>query len=86
MRAHIRRLYLVGATPPTVGADIDLAVSASLESAGDIDASYIFVSARGPDIILAGWVPHNAQIDRAFNVARSTSGVRRVFNELHRSL
>jgi osmotically-inducible protein OsmY len=86
MRAHNRRLYLVGKTPPAGTADIELAVSASLANDGDIDATYIFVSARGPDITLAGWVPQNTQIDLASTVAQATHGVRRVFNELHRSL
>jgi len=80
-----RHLQLVHSRPANA-ADLESAVSASLHRAGDIDATYIFVSAQDSDITLAGWVPLCGQIDRAADVAWGVRGVRHVLNELSSSL
>jgi len=45
--------------------DLESAVSSALAHAGDLDPSYIFVTARGRDITLAGWVHLKAEVSRA---------------------
>jgi osmotically-inducible protein OsmY len=67
-------------------ADLESAVCNALACAGKLDASYIFVTARGSDITLAGWVHVNEEISRAEEIAVRIKGVRKVHNELSRDL
>lgn len=67
-------------------ADLESAVYNALAHAGDLDPSYIFVTARGSDITLAGWVHVNEEISRAGEITLRTKGVRKVHNELHQDL
>ncbi|WP_416063923.1 BON domain-containing protein [Rhizobium sp. ZK1] len=80
-----RHLQLVHSRPANA-ADLESEVSASLHRAGDIDATYIFVSAHDGGVTLAGWVPLYTQIERAADVAWGVGGVRHVLNELSCSL
>lgn len=83
--ARERHLHLVHSRPAN-SADLESEVSASLHRTSNIDATYIFVSARDGNVILSGWVPFDAQIDRAADVARQVDGVKQVLNELSCSL
>ncbi|MDR9814737.1 BON domain-containing protein [Rhizobium hidalgonense] len=62
--------------------DLESAVYSALAHAGDLDPSYIFVTARGRDITLAGWVHLKAEVSRAEEITLRTNGVRKVHNEL----
>lgn len=67
-------------------ADLETAVYDALAHTGDLDPSYIFVTARGSDITLAGWVHVSEEISLAEEVTLRTRGVRSVHNELSRDL
>jgi osmotically-inducible protein OsmY len=58
----------------------------ALACAGEFDSRYIFVTARGSDITLAGWVHVNEEISRVEEIAVRIKGVRKVHNELSRDL
>ncbi|WP_454858147.1 BON domain-containing protein [Rhizobium binxianense] len=62
--------------------DLESAVYSALADAGDLDPSYIFVSARGSDITLAGWVHMKEEVSLAEQITLRTKGVRKVHNEL----
>ncbi|WP_259672368.1 BON domain-containing protein [Rhizobium sp. NLR22b] len=54
----------------------------ALADSSDLDSSYIFVTARGSDITLAGWVHVQAEVLRAEEITLRTKGVHKVHNEL----
>ncbi|MBX4871161.1 BON domain-containing protein [Rhizobium bangladeshense] len=62
--------------------DLESAVYSALADSSHLDSSYIFVTARGSDITLAGWVPVQAEAWLAEEIALGTKGVHRVHNEL----
>lgn len=63
-------------------ADIALAVERGFTRPPDLDGRFIFVSANGSAITLAGWVSTSAEKTQAADIARLTPGVGSVFNEL----
>ena len=67
-------------------ADLEAAVYDALAHTGDLDPSYIFVTAHGSDVTLAGWVHVSEEISLAEQVTLRTRGVRSVHNELSRDL
>lgn len=79
---------VVGRSPRAQPEDVDLetAVYDALAHTGDLDPSYIFVTARGSDVTLAGWVHVSEEISLAEQVTLRTRGVRSVHNELSRDL
>ncbi|MDK1490363.1 BON domain-containing protein [Sinorhizobium sp. 7-81] len=62
--------------------DIETAVTQALSSTGALDASYVFVTADGAEVTLAGWVHTRREIATAIDIACSVSGVSAVRNEL----
>jgi osmotically-inducible protein OsmY len=66
--------------------DIVSAVENALASSGELDSSYIFVSAEGSDITLAGWVSSKAEVRRSAAIAARVRGVHAVHNEISRAL
>ncbi|MBX5039213.1 BON domain-containing protein [Rhizobium lentis] len=62
--------------------DLESAVYSALADFGDLDPSYIFVTARGSDITLAGWVHVQAEVLLAEEITLRTKGVHKVHNEL----
>lgn len=62
--------------------DLESAVYSALAHAGNLDPSYIFVTARGSDITLAGWVHMKEEVSLAEGITLRTKGVRKVHNEL----
>ncbi|MGM4910132.1 BON domain-containing protein [Rhizobium sp. 768_B6_N1_8] len=88
MSVDRKHLSVVGRRPRAQPEDVDLetAVYDALAHAGDLDPSYIFVTARGSDVTLAGWVSVSEEISLAEQVTLRTRGVRSVHNELSRDL
>lgn len=88
MSVDRKHLSVVGEGPRVQpeNADLETAVYDALAHAGGLDPSYIFVTARGSDITLAGWVFVSEEISLAEQVTLSTHGVRSVHNELSRYL
>ncbi|ULR42617.1 BON domain-containing protein [Rhizobium sp. K102] len=80
-RKHLSVAGRVATRCPDQG-DLESAVYSALAHAGDLDPSYIFVTARGRDIPLAGWVHLKAEVSRAEEITLGTNGVRKVHNEL----
>lgn len=88
MSVDRKHLSVVGRGPriQPEDADLETAVYDALAHAGDLDPSYIFVTARGSHITLAGWVSVSEEISLAEQVTLRTRGVRSVHNELSRDL
>ena len=66
--------------------DIISAVENALARDGELDSSYIFVSADGSDITLAGWVSTRVELRRSAEIAAGVKGVHAVRNEISRAL
>jgi osmotically-inducible protein OsmY len=66
--------------------DLESAVYSALAHTGTLDPSYIFVTARGNDITLAGWVHMKEEISLAEEITLRIKGVKKVHNELSRDL
>ena len=88
MSVDRKHLSVVDDAPRARPQDVDLetAVYDALAHTGDLDPSYIFVTARGGDITLAGWVSMSEEIWLAEEATLRTRGVRSVHNELTRDL
>lgn len=66
--------------------DIAGAVEVALALSSEIDSEYIFVSAAGSEITLAGWAPSEQEIFDSSIIAAHVAGVKAVRNELSKSL
>ncbi len=66
--------------------DLESAVYSALAHSGDLDPSYIFVTARGSDITLAGWVHKQAEVLLAEQITLTMKEVHKVHNELSADL
>ncbi|WP_371833502.1 BON domain-containing protein [Ferirhizobium litorale] len=61
---------------------MDTAVVEALSAAGDVDATYIFVSVVDTGVTLSGWVATTEEIARASVICAAIAGVAGVTNRL----
>jgi osmotically-inducible protein OsmY len=86
----VDRKHLSVVSPAVAGLpeeiELESAVYSALARTGTLDPSYIFVTARGSDITLAGWVHVKEEISLAEEITLRIKGVKKVHNELSRDL
>ncbi len=62
--------------------DLEFAVYSALAHTDTLNPSYIFVTARGSEITLAGWVHKREEVSLADEITLTINGVKNAHNEL----
>lgn len=83
---RLEPLDLAGYPAAPEAGDIVSAVENAFARSGELDSSYIFVSASGLDITLAGWASSKAEISCSNAIAAGVKGVEAIRNELSTAL